>query len=302
MQDVEERHIRRDGQCHRTLGPGEEVDDGFHSLEDIRDDADPFGLDLPTITLPAPVGGRSRQRLLVEPWVAELLVLDARPYPLEYRRRRGIVHLRHQSGNTSGPNRFHLIVLRLRSRFSVNRSKALSCISVTLCCQRYAAAVDSSDIAFAGAATQARMLADGELTAPELLEIYLERIARLDSELRAYRVVLTDKARDEASAAQDRLDAGERLPLLGVPVAVKDDVDVAGEVTTYGGSAHGPAATADAEAVRRLRAAGAVIIGKTSVPELMIMPFTESLALGATRNPWNPSRTPAAAAAAVPPR
>ena len=152
--------------------------------------------------------------------------------------------------------------------------------------------MDSSDIAFAGAATQARMLADGELTAPELLEIYLERIARLDSELRAYRVVLTDKARDEASAAQDRLDAGERLPLLGVPVAVKDDVDVAGEVTTYGGSAHGPAATADAEAVRRLRAAGAVIIGKTSVPELMIMPFTESLALGATRNPWNPSRTP----------
>jgi len=136
------------------------------------------------------------------------------------------------------------------------------------------------------------MLADGELTAPELLEIYLERIARLDSELRAYRVVLTDKARDEAYAAQDRLDAGERLPLLGVPIAVKDDVDVAGEVTTYGSSAHGPAATTDAEAVRRLRAAGAVIIGKTSLPELMIMPFTESLALGATRNPWNPNRTP----------
>jgi amidase len=152
--------------------------------------------------------------------------------------------------------------------------------------------VDSSDIAFAGAATQARMLADGELTAPGLLEIYLERIGRLDSELRAYRVVLTDKARDEASAAQDRLDAGERLPLLGVPIAIKDDVDVAGEVTTYGGSAHGSAATADAEAVRRLRGAGAVIIGKTSVPELMIMPFTESLALGATRNPWNPNRTP----------
>ena len=64
--------------------------------------------------------------------------------------------------------------------------------------------MDSSDIAFAGAAAQARMLADGELTAPGLLEIYLERIARLDSELRAYRVVLTDKARDEASAAQDR--------------------------------------------------------------------------------------------------
>jgi amidase len=157
---------------------------------------------------------------------------------------------------------------------------------------RYAAAVDARDLAFAGAAAQARMLADGELTAPELLEIYLERIARLDSQLRCYRVVLTDKARDEAYAAQDRLDAGERLPLLGVPIAIKDDVDVAGEVTTYGSGGHGPAVTSDAEAVRRLRAAGAVIIGKTNVPELMMFPYTESLTFGATRNPWNLKRTP----------
>ena len=136
------------------------------------------------------------------------------------------------------------------------------------------------------------MLADGEVSAPELLEIYLERIARLDSQLRSYRVVLTDKARDEAYAAQDRLDAGERLPLLGVPIAIKDDVDVAGEVTTYGSAGHRPAVTVDAAVVRRLRAAGAVIIGKTAVPELMIFPFTESLTFGATRNPWNLKRTP----------
>jgi amidase len=152
--------------------------------------------------------------------------------------------------------------------------------------------VDPSDLAFAGAAEQARMLADGELTAPVLLEAYLERIERLDSELRAYRVVLYDRAREEADVAQRRLDAGERLPLLGVPIAVKDDVDVAGEVTTFGSGAHGPAVTSDAEVVHRLRAAGAVIIGKTAVPELMIMPFTESLTFGATRNPWNPTRTP----------
>jgi amidase len=152
--------------------------------------------------------------------------------------------------------------------------------------------VDPSDLAFAGAAEQARMLAGGELTAPVLLETYLERIERLDSELRAYRVVLYDRAREEAEAAQQRLDAGERLPLLGVPIAIKDDADVAGEVTTYGSGAHGPAATSDAEVVRRLRAAGAVIVGKTAVPELMIMPFTESLTFGATRNPWNPTRTP----------
>lgn len=156
----------------------------------------------------------------------------------------------------------------------------------------YAAAVDPTDLAFAGAAAQARMLADGALTAPMLLEVYLQRIERLDSHLRAYRVVQFDRARAEAEAAQQRLDAGERLPLLGVPIAIKDDVDIAGEVTTYGSAGHGPAATSDAEVVRRLRAAGAVIIGKTNVPELMIMPFTESLAFGATRNPWCLNRTP----------
>ncbi|HWF29227.1 MAG TPA: amidase [Mycobacterium sp.] len=152
--------------------------------------------------------------------------------------------------------------------------------------------MDARDLAFAGAAAQARMLADRELTAPELLEVYLERIARLDSDLRCYRVVLSDSARYEAAVAQDRLDAGERLPLLGVPIAIKDDVDVADEVTTYGGGGHGPAVTSDADVVRRLRAEGAVIIGKTNVPELMMFPYTESLTFGATRNPWNPNRTP----------
>ncbi|WP_156766695.1 amidase [Mycobacterium sp. E2327] len=152
--------------------------------------------------------------------------------------------------------------------------------------------MDAREVAFAGAAEQARMLADGELTAPELLEIYLDRIARLDSELRCYRVVLADTARYEAAVAQERLDAGERLPLLGVPIAIKDDVDVAGEVTACGSGGHGPAVTSDAEAVRRLRAAGAVVIGKTNVPELMIFPFTESLTFGATRNPWDLRRTP----------
>jgi amidase len=152
--------------------------------------------------------------------------------------------------------------------------------------------VDARDIAFAGAGALAQLLADGELSAVDLLEIYLERIARLDSDLRCYRVVLPDSAREDALAAQELLDAGERLPLLGVPIAIKDDVDVAGEVTACGSGGHGPQATSDAEAVRRLRAAGAVIIGKTNVPELMIFPFTESLSFGATRNPWNLGRTP----------
>jgi amidase len=152
--------------------------------------------------------------------------------------------------------------------------------------------VDSHELAFAGAAQQARMLADGAITATALLDVYLERIGRLDPELRSYRVVLADSAREEAAAAQHRLEAGERLPLLGVPIAIKDDVDVAGEVTTYGTAAHGPACGEDAEVVRRLRAAGAVIIGKTAVPEMMVWSFTETLTFGATRNPWNTDYTP----------
>jgi amidase len=152
--------------------------------------------------------------------------------------------------------------------------------------------VDTRELAFAGAAEQARMLADGTITAPELLELYLDRIARLDRELRSYRVVLADSARKEAAAAQARLDAGERLPLLGVPIAIKDDVDVAGEATTYGSAAHGPARTDDAEVVRRLRDAGAVIVGKTAVPEMMLWSFTETITFGATRNPWNTDYAP----------
>ena len=152
--------------------------------------------------------------------------------------------------------------------------------------------MDDRELAFAGAAQQARMLADGTTTAPALLDIYLDRIARFDRELRSYRVVLADSARKEAAAAQTRLDAGERLPLLGVPIAIKDDVDVAGEATTYGTSAHGPACAADAEVVRRLRAAGAVIVGKTAVPEMTLWSFAETLAYGVTRNPWNTDHAP----------
>jgi amidase len=152
--------------------------------------------------------------------------------------------------------------------------------------------VDPTDLVFSGAAQQARMLADGTITAPALLDVYLDRIARLDPDLRSYRVVLADRASEEAAASQARLDAGERLPLLGVPIAIKDDVDIAGEATTYGSAAYGPARTQDAEVVRRLRDAGAVIVGKTAVPEMMIWSFTETLMFGATRNPWNTDYTP----------
>jgi len=152
--------------------------------------------------------------------------------------------------------------------------------------------VDATDLAFAGAAEQARMLAAGAITAPALVELYLDRITRLDRELRSYRVVMADRAREEAASAQDLLDSGERLPLLGVPIAIKDDNDVAGEFTCFGSSAYDLEATADSQVVRMLREAGAVILGKTAVPEMMLWPFTETVSFGATHNPWDTSYTP----------
>jgi amidase len=80
--------------------------------------------------------------------------------------------------------------------------------------------------------------------------------------------------------------------LHGVPVAIKEEIDVAGCVTTYGGRANTTPVAADSEVVRRLRAAGAVIVGKTAMPEFGSYPFTESEATGYTLNPWDTARSP----------
>jgi amidase len=149
----------------------------------------------------------------------------------------------------------------------------------------------AEDLAFAGVAEQADLVRRGEVSPRELAQLHLERIERLDPQLNAFRVVLADQALEEADRAEARRAAGEQAPLLGVPVAIKDNVDLAGEVTTHGTGAHGPAAAEDAEIVRRLRAAGAIIVGKTNLPELAIWPFTDSVTWGTTRNPWDPSRS-----------
>src|ERR1700735_11435 len=156
--------------------------------------------------------------------------------------------------------------------------------------------MDATDLAFAGIAGQAELIAAGEVSSRELVELYLKRIERFDGQLNAFRVVFAERARLEADPADARRRAGSQpaqRPLLGVPIAVKDDVDVAGEVTTLGSNAHGDvAAPADAEIVRRLREAGAIVIGKTNVPELCIWPFTETPTLCAARNPWDLQRAP----------
>lgn len=129
----------------------------------------------------------------------------------------------------------------------------------------------------------------GTLTARAAVDAALARITALDADLNAMSVVLADRARADA----DALDAGaERGPLFGVPLVIKEEVDVEGCVTTFGGDANRTPAAADAELVRRLRAAGAVVVGKTTMPEFGAFPYTESASRGYTRNPWDRRRTP----------
>jgi amidase len=153
--------------------------------------------------------------------------------------------------------------------------------------------MDATDLAYAGIAKQAELIANGEVSSRELVDLYLERIERYDGQLNAFRTVFAERARMEADQADARRAAGDReRPLLGVPIAIKDEIDVAGEVTALGSNAYGDPAPADAEVVRRVREAGAVIIGKTNVPELCIWPFTETATYGVTRNPWDRQRAP----------
>ncbi len=148
------------------------------------------------------------------------------------------------------------------------------------------------DLAFVGAAHQAEALRAAEVSAGELVRMSLARIERFDPELNAFRKVFAEKALLEAEQAEARLKAGEERPLLGVPIAIKDEVNVAGEINMHGTDAFTEPAREDSEMVRRLREAGAIIIGLTRLPELAICGFTESATQGVTRNPWNPQRTP----------
>lgn len=154
-----------------------------------------------------------------------------------------------------------------------------------------AQSADEEELAFSGLRRQAEMLSAGEVSSTELTEISLRRIASFDG-LGAFRCVLAEEALAEAQRADRRLEEGERSPLLGVPVAIKDDVDLAGQETRFGCSGSFEVKREDCEAVRRLKQAGAVIVGKTNTPELGQWPFTEGPAFGITRNPWNPLHTP----------
>src|SRR5688500_2196277 len=125
--------------------------------------------------------------------------------------------------------------------------------------------MDLTDACFAGAARQAELLRSGAFTSRALVAECLRRIDRHDRSLNAFRLVFTDRALADAEHADARLARGEHAPLLGVPVAVKEDLAIAGLPTTKGTAAVDTPAPADAEIVRRLRDAGAVIVGRTQI-------------------------------------
>lgn len=138
-------------------------------------------------------------------------------------------------------------------------------------------------------------LASGSVTSDDLVRRSLDAITASQPTLNAFRVVLTEQALADAADADRKRAAGQDLskhPLLGIPIAVKDDVDVKGVPTRFGAAGNIEPAREDSEVVRRLRAAGAVIVGKTNTCELGQWPFTSGPAFGHTRNPWSREHTP----------
>jgi amidase len=147
-------------------------------------------------------------------------------------------------------------------------------------------------LAFLPAHELARRVRAREVSPVEVLDACMAQVERHNGEINAV-VTLNPGARDDAAALERRLAAGEDVgPLAGVPVGIKDVTEVAGVRTTYGS----PLFTdfvpeEDALVVERLRAAGAVILGKTNTPEFAAGGNTFNPVFGRTRNPWNPERS-----------
>ncbi|MGH8860356.1 MAG: GatB/YqeY domain-containing protein, partial [Jatrophihabitantaceae bacterium] len=131
----------------------------------------------------------------------------------------------------------------------------------------------------------------GSTTARAETEAALARIAERDPSIGAFQVVRTEAALREADAVDQRPDRFS-LPLAGVPIPVKDNVPVSGEPMRIGSAGSDPAPQEfDHEVVRRLRRAGAIVVGLTRVPELCVFGATDST-FGVSRNPWDRGRTP----------
>jgi amidase len=139
----------------------------------------------------------------------------------------------------------------------------------------------------------AAMIRQGEVKATEVIDAHLERIEAINPHLNAIVRVLAHEAHAAANEADLRLSAGDEVgPLHGVPITVKENIDLAGTPTTQGLPALADAvAPIDAPVVERMRAAGAIPIGRTNLPDVGLRVHTDSSLHGLTRNPWHPGRT-----------
>lgn len=149
-----------------------------------------------------------------------------------------------------------------------------------------------AQLTFGGIAEMGQLLALREVSSRELVETSLRRIEATQQTLNAFSVICAEEALEAADQADCSLADGNAGPLLGIPVAIKDDTDLRGHPTPFGCGGPHPNVSEDAEVVRRLRDAGAVIVGKTNAPEIGQWPFTESPTFGVTRNPWSLEHTP----------
>ncbi|HEX4796024.1 MAG TPA: amidase [Humisphaera sp.] len=145
---------------------------------------------------------------------------------------------------------------------------------------------------FSSATSMRRALRLREISAGELLDLHLQRIAKLDGALNSIVVKDFDRAKAVAKDADKCLAAGDERPLLGVPVTIKESLDVEGLPSTAGVEARrGHVAAADARTVARIRAAGAIILGKTNICTWLADYHSDNPVYGRTNNPWNLSRT-----------
>jgi len=150
------------------------------------------------------------------------------------------------------------------------------------------------ELTYLSAVSMAEQIRRGELSPVELLEAHLARIDELNPRLNAFVQVDFEPARREARLAEAAVRNREKLgPLHGVPLSIKSSLQVAGLPWESGTKLRaGTVAERDAPLVTRLRQAGAIILGVTNAPELLMAWETDNLLYGRTNNPWDPSRTP----------
>jgi amidase len=154
--------------------------------------------------------------------------------------------------------------------------------------------VNANEILSASGIRQAQWIRDGEISAVELVQLHLARIDGINPSLNAVVEVLGESALKEAGAVDSRRACGNPLrPFEGVPFSIKDSIEVEGTTCSAGtlGFRHAPAAARDATLVARLRAAGAIPLARTNLPDLLFAFETDNLIYGRTNNPYDASRT-----------